>query len=110
LEKLGETHRQLSLEGTPTFLNQHRRFGKVENSDRTVLEQTNDQFRTCDVAFIDCLKSEECIKCFSALQTEGIDWASVTPETPCKDVVSFLFDGGREYLAGSCIIVVEHVL
>jgi hypothetical protein len=99
LEKVGETHRQLSLgESSPTFLNQHRRFGGkvVENNDRTVLEQPDDQIRTCDVAFIDCLKSDQCIKCFSSLQTEGIDWASVTPETPCKDVVNFLFDGGRE--------------
>lgn len=85
------------MEATPTFLDQHRRFGTVENSDRTVLEQPSDQLRTCDVAFIDCLKNDQCIKCFSSLQSEGIDWASVTPETPCKDVLNFLFDGGRKY-------------
>jgi hypothetical protein len=92
LEKLGQTSRRLSTVTAPTFINHHRRFGNV---DRTVLEQADDQLKTCDVAFIGCLKSDECIKCFSSLQTEGIDWASVTPETPCKDVVNFLFDGGH---------------
>lgn len=93
LEKLGQTHRELSVVESPSFLNQHRRFGK---HDREALEQPDDQLRTCDVAFIDCIKNDQCIKCFSSLQTEGIDWASVTPETPCKDVVNFLFDGGRK--------------
>jgi hypothetical protein len=103
LEKLGQTSRRLSTVTAPTFINHHRRFGNV---DRTVLEQADDQLKTCDVAFIGCLKSDECIKCFSSLQTEGIDWASVTPETPCKDVVNFLFDGGREYRWSTVVLCI----
>jgi hypothetical protein len=86
----------------PTFLNQHRRFVKVQDAvDRTVLEdateaqQSGGLQKTCDAAFLDCLKSQQCTMCFTALQTEGIDWASVTPETPCKDVTTFLFGGGH---------------
>ena len=72
-----------------------------DSIDRTVLEeydnlgQSDNLQKTCDAAFLDCLKSTQCTMCFSSLQTEGIDWASVTPDTPCKDVTTFLFDGGH---------------
>lgn len=83
----------------PTFLNQHRRFGKVDpvNSDRTALEQAPDADKqdSCDAAFLNCLKNQQCTACFASLQSEGIDWASVTPETPCTDVMTFLFSGGH---------------
>ena len=45
----------------------------------------------CDQAFTKCMPSSKCVSCFAALQTQGIDWASVTPNTPCRDVVEFLF-------------------
>ena len=102
LNKLSNAHsarRRLTLESPPSFLNQHRRFGKVdsENTDRTTMEQKieEDMQRTCDAAFLSCLQDTQCTLCFTSLQEEGIDWASVTPETPCDDVTKLLFAGGH---------------
>jgi hypothetical protein len=47
----------------------------------------------CDQAFMKCMPMSKCVSCFGTLQTEGIDWASVSPDTPCHDVVDFLFEG-----------------
>jgi hypothetical protein len=47
----------------------------------------------CDQAFMKCIPSSKCINCFATLETAGVDWASVSPGTPCKDVVEFLFKG-----------------
>mmetsp|Transcript_16969 Transcript_16969/g.28184 ORF Transcript_16969/g.28184 Transcript_16969/m.28184 type:complete len:884 (-) Transcript_16969:93-2744(-) len=47
----------------------------------------------CDQAFMQCMPLTKCVSCFGTLQTEGIDWASVSPDTPCTDVVEFLFQG-----------------
>jgi hypothetical protein len=48
----------------------------------------------CDQAFLgQCMPMAGCVSCFATLQTEGIDWATVTPDTPCHDVVDFLFNG-----------------
>jgi hypothetical protein len=69
---------------TPNFLNEHR----------NLLVQDDEQ-QACDAAFLGCLPNDNCVQCFSALQTEGIDWASVTKETPCVDVVKFLTDGNH---------------
>jgi hypothetical protein len=35
-----------------------------------------------------------CVDCFATLELEKIDWAGVTSETECADVVSFLNKGG----------------
>jgi hypothetical protein len=40
-----------------------------------------------------CMPYGKCVSCFGALQSQGIDWASVAPNTPCHDVVDFLFKG-----------------
>lgn len=47
---------------------------------------------TCDAAFLGCLKSDNCVDCFVELETKSIDWASVTKDTPCTDVVKFLYE------------------
>ena len=51
--------------------------------------------QACDEAFMSCLPNENCIDCFTTLQIEGIDWASVTPNTPCTEVTKFLYAGGH---------------
>jgi hypothetical protein len=79
--------RQLQHVGAaPILLNEH--------SSSDAHRHLEDQ-EACDSAFLKCLPNEKCIECFATLQTEGIDWASVTPNTPCSDVVSFLTKGGH---------------
>jgi hypothetical protein len=41
-----------------------------------------------------CLGNEGCIACFIELETNDVDWASVSKDTPCNDVVGFLQKGG----------------
>jgi hypothetical protein len=79
--------RQLQQAGVaPILLNEH----SSSNAHRHLEDQ-----QACDAAFLNCLPNEKCIECFATLQTEGIDWASVTGNTPCTDVVSFLTEGGH---------------
>jgi hypothetical protein len=94
------SRRLKSLED-PSFLNQHRRFSlrnaaspQPSEQDRSMQSGGVTQ-QACDSAFMTCLPNDKCIDCFSTLQVEGIDWASVTPGTPCADVTKFLFDGGH---------------
>jgi hypothetical protein len=81
-----EAHRGLTLVRNHASSNdQHHR----------ALQPDENVQRNCDAAFLNCLKVDKCARCFSNLEVEGIDWASVTPDTPCHDVTNFLFDGGH---------------
>ena len=55
----------------------------------------DDEQEACDSAFMGCLPNNKCVDCFSDLQTEEVDWASVSTDTDCLDVVKFLNDGGH---------------
>uniref|UniRef100_A0A7S1UW17 LNR domain-containing protein n=1 Tax=Grammatophora oceanica TaxID=210454 RepID=A0A7S1UW17_9STRA len=95
--------RRLEESHTPTFINQHhRRFSLRDGvadteSSSSHRRQADDEAQlACDSAFLSCLGSSKCVDCFGSLQTEGIDWASVTSSTPCQpDVVDFLLKGGH---------------
>jgi hypothetical protein len=63
-------------------------FLKHEQNHRHLEDQM-----ACDQAFMKCMPVSKCVSCFAALQTQGVDWASVAPNTPCLDVVHFLFKG-----------------
>lgn len=49
----------------------------------------------CDTAFLNCLIIPECLSCFQTLGDEGIDWAGVSPETPCDDVLALINKAGH---------------
>ena len=94
------SHRILSSPNDDFSTQHHRRFNLLDPKHRSQLEaeESGDgeqKQEACDQAFLHCLPSTNCVNCFMSLQTEGIDWASVTPETPCQDVTTFLFDGGH---------------
>lgn len=48
----------------------------------------------CDVAFFDCLRSDECNECFNEMKTKDIDWAGVTQNTQCATIISTLQSSG----------------
>ena len=84
----------------PTFLNAHRRFqGQIEltrsNSRNVISESTDTKTESCDAQFFKCMNLPKCLPCFNTIQTADIDWATVTPDTPCKDVVAILFKNGK---------------
>lgn len=96
--------RKLSVGGNrPSFLNSHRRFHAlsseankdVPTSSTKEQRQAATEQRTCDSAFLTCMPHEKCLGCFATMQEDDVDWASVKPETPCSDVVSFLVDNGK---------------
>jgi len=83
-----------------------RRVLQVEDVELSFLKPSRDNLRSnqghrnldqksCDVAFFDCIPNDVCVGCFSELELNQIDWAGVTPETTCDDVVRFLNDKGR---------------
>lgn len=49
----------------------------------------------CDVQFISCLSSVNCIDCFETLAVEEIDWTGVAGGTSCSDVIQFLSNGNH---------------
>ena len=51
--------------------------------------------KSCDVAFFDCIPNNVCVDCFTDLELNSIDWAGVTPDTSCEDVVRFLNNKGH---------------
>lgn len=63
----------------PVFSNSPRQLG-----------YRDDDGTTCDAAFMNCMDEALCVDCFLQLQTRDVDWASVTPFTPCEDVLTFL--------------------
>eukprot|EP00526_Cylindrotheca_closterium_P000255 CAMPEP_0113649964 /NCGR_PEP_ID=MMETSP0017_2-20120614/26570_1 /TAXON_ID=2856 /ORGANISM="Cylindrotheca closterium" /LENGTH=869 /DNA_ID=CAMNT_0000562413 /DNA_START=55 /DNA_END=2664 /DNA_ORIENTATION=- /assembly_acc=CAM_ASM_000147 len=85
----------------------HRRTLQVEDLELTFLKPSSDNLRSnnqghrqldqksCDVAFFDCIPNDVCVDCFTQLELNSIDWAGVTPETTCDDVVRFLNDKGH---------------
>jgi hypothetical protein len=46
--------------------------------------------QACDAAFMDCMGVGSCTECFLELQTRDVDWASVTQDTTCEDILTFL--------------------
>jgi hypothetical protein len=74
----GSTDRSASL---PGFVVGRRTLGEKEEA--------------CDSSFLSCLPSMGCVDCFATLELEKIDWAGVTPDTECSDVVTFLMEGGH---------------
>ena len=101
--------RLLSTQSRPNFLHGHRRFHTPSSeanrdspddnwplSSNKKKRQTQSQSQeSCDSAFINCLSHEKCLLCFATMQQNDVDWASVKPETPCSDVLSFLNDSGK---------------
>lgn len=71
----------------PTFLTHD------QQQHRHLEGHLEDDQLACDQAFMKCMPMEKCVSCFATLQTQGIDWASVSPDTPCRDVVEFLNKG-----------------
>ncbi|GKZ00759.1 hypothetical protein MPSEU_001027700 [Mayamaea pseudoterrestris] len=84
-EPLPHSNRLLQLKLPQTY----QRSSSNNNHHLRSLESTSDTL-TCDAAFMNCLEVSQCVDCFLQLQTRDIDWASVTQDTPCSDVVSFL--------------------
>lgn len=79
---------------------QRRRFGFIGHGTLRRNEE-DDQQIACDHAFLKCLPNDKCSNCFEDLYAKKIDWASVTPDTPCEDVLEVLAKGGHcEYLQG----------
>jgi len=90
----------------PTFLNQHRRFGKA-NREEVNNDYNNDSAssllgsaqkdglnqETCDSAFSTCISDKQCVSCFGSLESNGVDWATVHSDTPCATVLEFLYSG-----------------
>lgn len=54
------------------------------------LRRLDDSDMSCDAAFLGCLKEDACVECFVELEAKDIDWASVSSETPCSQVVQIL--------------------
>ena len=77
------------------FLERHRRLHEFTNPIPHPRKLTLGGQEACDSAFLSCLPSLGCIDCFATLELEKIDWAGVTSETECSDVVSFLNNGGH---------------
>lgn len=50
---------------------------------------------SCDYAFIKCLSQESCITCFQDLEDFGVNWAGVSLNTPCQDVIKLLGDNNH---------------
>jgi hypothetical protein len=46
----------------------------------------------CDSAFMACLGVDRCVGCYNELTMKEIDWASVTPDTECVDVMKVLYE------------------
>lgn len=63
----------------------HRNLDEDSNTDLEL---------ACDQAFFKCMPNDECLDCFSTLSEAEIDWATVTEETPCTDVIDFLIQKG----------------
>lgn len=85
---------------TPVFSRHLAVVGKdrLSNGNRKGLrnlQSASEGETACDGAFLSCLKSDACVNCFVELETKQIDWASVTSDTPCKDVTKFLFDANH---------------
>jgi hypothetical protein len=49
----------------------------------------------CDFAFLSCLPNEDCLECFEQLGAKDINWAAVTTETSCSDVIDILVKSGH---------------
>jgi len=103
------TNRRLS-EGhhRPSFLHGHRRFHTLSSeANHELPDEIEDGSPTkgtrhaagtqesCDAAFLNCMPHTKCLTCFSTMQEQDVDWASVKPKTPCSDVISFLHDSGK---------------
>ena len=50
----------------------------------------NNVITRCDVALMDCMKSEICEECFSQMTLSDVAWTAVAPETDCDVVVPIL--------------------
>mmetsp|Transcript_4824 Transcript_4824/g.8362 ORF Transcript_4824/g.8362 Transcript_4824/m.8362 type:complete len:897 (-) Transcript_4824:231-2921(-) len=96
--------RELSVAGKrPSFLNSHRRFHTLSSeankdfpkASQKEQRQTAASQESCDSAFLNCLPHDKCLECFATMQEEDVDWASVKPDTPCTDVITFLMDNGK---------------
>jgi hypothetical protein len=61
----------------------------------SIARQLSTKSEACDSAFVnECLTNSACVTCFIELESNDIDWASVSKDTPCNDVVGFLQKGG----------------
>lgn len=49
----------------------------------------------CDFAFLSCLPNNDCLDCFEQLGSKDINWAAVTPETPCSEILDILTKSGH---------------
>jgi hypothetical protein len=49
----------------------------------------------CDFAFLNCLPNDSCLDCFEQLGSKDINWAAVTTETPCSDILDILVKSGH---------------
>lgn len=63
----------------------------ISNNHRN-LEDDPKSASKCDAQFFDCLMSSKCKDCFLILNSGGIQWATLAPNTPCIDVVDTLFE------------------
>ena len=77
------------------FFEGHRPHREIAHPYSPPRKLTRDGQEACDSAFLSCLPSLGCIDCFATLELEKIDWAGVTSDTECSDVVSFLNNGGH---------------
>jgi len=62
--------------------------GNTEKARRSLDREVPED--SCDYAFIKCLSQESCIKCFQDLEDEGVNWAGISLNTPCQDVIKLL--------------------
>jgi hypothetical protein len=74
---------------------------KTKFEKRVLLNKSKLKRRTaggddsCDYAFINCLSDENCVNCFTELDDNGVNWAGVTVDTTCSDVLSLLHGNGH---------------
>jgi len=79
-----ETNSNLSSPA-PLTNDHHRNLADDANTDLEL---------ACDQAFFKCMPNIECVTCFSDLSQGEVDWATVTEETPCTDVIDYLTEKG----------------
>jgi hypothetical protein len=68
--------------------------GTIDLSEPERVTDTETDAMDCDVAFFDCLGSDECNECFYQMKQMEIDWAGVTQNTQCETIITTLQTNG----------------
>jgi len=77
---------QRLLKDTKSVIQQRRRRTQADGNDEPVM---------CDAALGQCMGEVECLKCFTDLKENEVNWASVTSGLPCEDALKTMYDAGH---------------